>query len=1083
MDMKEIKPDKLTSGQQNPYPKDTGDNFMDEKDAPPVNQEPASQEHAEEAPERKKPADQKKQEKAREAWEKVNKGKVISADERKTQEMLIEKGVSPATGGAPEAIDSTDFTDPIILEAINVVNDYSEAGLSVDDALKEAIRIIHGAKVDLDQKKIFLQRSAELKKSIEAKPAGDAGETNRERQGKEAKEFLDGLAAEEDQVSFNNIVGGITDPGIIGQIVKAKDVFKTNPKDKAEELRKIIKNIQQLDRTPTEPEDAQTKKDRDNIFKADKETVMGRLNNLSEMVKKYVRVLEHKEYEENYGREGMFGERKLSLVEKEMIRNAKNMGDIENLFNRIFDRVDRKQNYEFNSQEAFGQGGTYEFDEFIRVLNYEIGKQNRESNGTRVKELEAIVFQATSERKAREIIHNAYYAVIGGQDTEAMKNFIAQFVSGYADLAFRKAGVTAAMHNYEQALLMVREMNNGYLASSAVIGNLGENGAGEVNDLAEELLKTANEKGEILDKDGKPQHLEPWEINRALSFARGMSVINGRSIEIAATSILPGTELGPSAFTDLFAQKIIGELYPFRHSGLKFQMPKEAKAIRVLAYLMDRGKTPWTPKEIQDFDKMELWEQIKVLNDLMPEGQERFFSVLNPLEIGGVHSNTGWRVAGDPHYPGESAVKEMLKNPNERGWIGTGTIIERERGKLGKLKSRDKDERDEGKAAREKIKQALEKTARVSPLRLLLSVREFKKKVLLDLFKRDDYFSDEEKKIIQANINKAIREREVIQVEKVKEQKPEEGEGIALKIEKEMETVQKDLTDDAKASIKFAEIMKSSRLSQDMKELVRLQELAIAQKDESLVFNQSKLGRIIHDQFSEQKTNAAGEKSESFLEAYLRKLEHKRWKFPFITGTDDLPYHKYSFESTGERSFARRWGDMADGAKAGAALMKFIEGIDVFTEPGQIVEAMHAIYTPMKEYSLEAANRFMEELAEGVMKFYGKSWVHRLPLGIGTAISTVTNLPWVSTEANRASYAQIAYGSMKMAWDELDLNEFTRKLRDKGLIQESGQQKIQRKAGGGKETIAGSYLRTILPLIALAMAYYIATHAIKDEKS
>lgn len=1068
--MKETKLDQktLTKQSQEGYPKDR-DNFMEEEKKFP----PEKQKNAEKTSERKKPADQKKQDQARKAWEKANQGKVIPADERRTQEMLIEKGVSPASGGALGVIDSTDFTDPIILEAISVVNDYSEAGLSVDDALKEAVGEIARAKnVDLGQKAVFLRKIAEkIREFAESKSSEESGE----RQGNTAANYLDGLV-KEGQVPFSSIVDGITDQGIKNQINEAKAVFSSNPPDKVEELKKLTEKMERLVRIPTEePENERDKRDRDTQFATEKNSVLARLENLSGNVKLAVQALESKETRESH--EGIFHERMLTLGEKERIRNAKNIDDIGDLFNRVFDKVDRRQNAEFN--KAFGNTGAYEYDEFMRVLSYAINQQNRAGNPDRVRELEIIASQLTNEREAREIIHNAYYAVITGQNTEAMANFVAPFLAGYADLAFRKTGVAQAMHKYEQALLMVREMNNGYLASSAVIGDLGKRGSGEVNDLTEELLKTANDKGELvadengnplLDKDGNPQKLAKWELDRALSFARGMSIINGRSIEIAATSILPGTELGSSAFTDLFAQKIIGELYPFRHSGLKFHTPEEAKAVRVLAYLMDRGKTPWTPKEIEDFDRMELWEQIKVLNDLMPEEQERFFSVLNPLEIGGVHSNTGWRVAGDPHYPGESAIKEMLRNPNERGWIGTGTIIERERGKLQKPKEREK--------AKATIKQALEKTARISPLRLLLSVREFKENVLQDLFK-GDYFKPEEKNAIQVKIDKAVKERQEIQIEKVSEEKTKDGEGIAIKIAQEMEKTelltekQEKQKANMKLSITLEEIMKSERFQKDMKELVRLQELAIAQKDESLVFNQSKLGRIIHNQFLEGKTSFSG-KEETFLEAYLRKLENKRWKYPFITGTDDLPYHKYNFEATGERSFARRWGDMADGAKAGAAFMKFIEGIDVFTEPGQIVEAMHAIYAPMKEYSLDAANRFMEELAEGVMKFYGKSWVHRLPLGIGTALSQT---------GSESSYAQIAYGRQKMAWDELDLNEFTRLCRDKGLIQVEGQHRVQGKAGGGREAMAGSYLRTILPLIALAMAYYIATHAIKDEKS
>ena len=106
------------------------------------------------------------------------------------------------------------------------------------------------------------------------------------------------------------------------------------------------------------------------------------------------------------------------------------------------------------------------------------------------------------------------------------------------------------------------------------------------------------------------------------------------------------------------------------------------------------------------------------------------------------------------------------------------------------------------------------------------------------------------------------------------------------------------------------------------------------------------------------------------------------------------------------------------------------------------------------------------------MKFYGKDYKSRLPFGIGTLMGIATG---------KSSYAQIAYGRGAMAWDELQLNEFTRLLRDQGMLTVEQQRELQGKAGGGKKEVAFGYVRTIAPLIMLGIAFYISTKVLEEE--
>lgn len=700
----------------------------------------------------------------------------------------------------------------------------------------------------------------------------------------------------------------------------------------------------------------------------------------------------NKKMKAEYRAPGLYGERKLTEDEKGQIRNAKKPEDIEKLFNKMFDRVDSRPQAEFTV--AFGSIGAFEHDEFVKTLNEAITENNEKGNVGRAQELNLIVQQFANERAARETIHNAYYGVLAGLDTEKVSNFIDSFNSGWADLAFSKGGVTKAMHFYEQALLIVRETAGGYLKPAEVIGEMKKNSEGKVNELARKLLNDANASKSIKNSKGEVITLEPWQIDRALAFARGMSIITGKTIEIAASSILPS---GTTAFADQYAQRIIAELAPFRHA---FKFYAGSKFSRVLAYTMNRGRSPWTTKDIEDYANLKFEEQINVLNAMVPEGEERFYSVLNPLEIGGILSRTGWRIAKGEVTMINDLVSKMGVNPDE-AWIGTGVQIERNRNNfVKKEKSEDpvKAAEDAKKAqeAEIKISDQLGKIAQRTPLRLFLNIRSVQEKVL--------------------NNWDSMKNMEPIMLE------------LALLQEKAV---------------------------QNQQPLDAFLDKASAQTKEFV----SRIRRVWGD---------GGEK-----ESFLKTLKEKEWKIPYTFGTDDVPYDQYSFETTGMRSVARRWGDMASAAKASKALNELVSsGIEHFSNQEQIVEAMRKVYDGIKGYSEDDAKKFTLKLAEGIIKFYGKDYKARLPFGIGTLMGLVTG---------KSSYAQIAYGRGAMAWEELQINEFTRLLRNNGMLTIEQQHELQDKAGGGKKEVVWSYARTVIPLLSLALAYYMFSKVISEK--
>ena len=731
-------------------------------------------------------------------------------------------------------------------------------------------------------------------------------------------------------------------------------------------------------------------------------------------------------------REGLYGERKLTASEKRQIVSATKAEDLEKLFNRMFDRVDARPQAEFS--EAFGNAGTFEFEEFMKTLNEEITANNEKGNVPRARELNLIVQQFANEKKAREIIHNAYYGVLAGLDTEKVSNFIDTFQSGWADMAFSKGGVTQAMHFHEQALLMVREGAGGYLKPAEVVGEMKTNSEGKVNEIARELLNKANasgllivdEKGNpILDELGKPRQLEPWQIDRALAFARGMSIVLGNTIETAASSILPP---GPTAFSDQYAQRIIAELAPFRHA---YKFYAGSKFSRVLAYTMNRGRKPWTTKDIEDYANLKFEEQINVLNAMVPEGKERFYSVLNPLEIGGILSRTGWRIAGGGVTMINDLVSGVGGNPDE-AWIGTGVQIERKRGDLAKGKSKKPKEIKEFNDAKKAVMSQLEAIAEKTPLRLFLKIRSVQDKVLTQIAEEN------------ATTLKKLRE-------------------IMAKPKEELRT------DEDK---KIGGIV--DELQNEMRELVLLQEKANQAKQPLDIFiNEASSGtqdfvKRIKDVWGTKGVWGKGEK-----QRFFETLRDKEWKTPYTFGTDDVPYNQYSFETTGMRSIARRWGDMASAARGSKALNELVaSGIEHFSSQEQIVEAMRKVYDGIKGYNEDDAKKFTLKLAEGIIKFYEKDYRHRLPFGIGSLMGLVTG---------KSSYAQIAYGRGAMAWEELQVNEFTRLLRTNGMLTVEQQHELQNRAGGGKKEASWAYVRTVVPLLMLALAYYMLSKSLSEK--
>jgi len=716
---------------------------------------------------------------------------------------------------------------------------------------------------------------------------------------------------------------------------------------------------------------------------------------------------QREEAQDEYRSRGLYGEKHLTEEEKVILQGGTEKDtDVDKLFNRMFTRVDARPSDEY--REAFGTAGQLEFEEFIRIL------QEARDDPTTDEELRRIyerrIRQYSVEQDLRQVLHNLNYGVLKGIGTEKIKDFAQGFESHFADIAFKKKGVVKALHFYEQAMLQVRAEHNGYLPNAAMLGYPSKDKLeGRVEFLVRENMKRAQDIGII-------EHLDDWELNRAISLARGMGIMTGRLIEIAALSELPKGE--GAHILSLYAQDIIKDITPIRHAVGKFNIGK-AK-LRVLGYLMERKGGAWSTKELEDLKDSAI---VDIVNGLAPDDKERFLSVLNPFRIGGLFTRTGWRYGA---HPTAAATGKLLKKTDdvdnsENIRIGTGMWIELQRGNLTSV---DQTARTKAETL---IRKSLDEVVKNQPLKILHNIRGLRQAVLERM--KDEYSNAQDSKFKEDIELLTLMQEKVVHNKKTT----------------------------PNASLDF-----SVPLGQDGNPITNENNEPVTEEQMGRI---RKFINVVAEEF--QKTGGENK--------FIEDLRNKEWKLPFILGADDIPFDEYEFANTGSTSLARRWRDIASESTAGKGLADLVTHMESFQDVETIIKALRPIYDGIAGYDEGLAKTIMLQISEGIIKFYKKDWVNRLPFGVGFLTGAISG---------KMSYAQIAFGRGAMAWDELDVNDFIVHLRQAGFTPDD--QKLmsdfKEKVGGKKWNIGIAIARTAVPLLLLAFTYYMLTK-VKDEKA
>lgn len=562
--MKELLRQALTNLSRTPYSRG-GDIFMEEKpDMSSTNSQPTNPEHAEKAPQApklgvEKPVSAERQDAVRKAWKEQVGDRTLSVDESRTLKMLIERGALPFSGGSPsETIDKTGITNPTIIEAIDMINAYNDAGLPVEDAFREAAKEITRARnVDSGEKNLTLQRIAErVRELAESKKVAEKISAEKERFGQV-------LSLQENQIqdpNFKRYVPEVND--LIDEIGRGR-----LDDEKYQALYKQIDAVQPPDSYGAVPigddevsrAEARIREAKMDAFDSSKQALRSAMSQARrilmssgrnaegegerEVIAKIVDAIRNEDYDSideairtsgfNPGdQRGLYGEVIVRAAEVgEKMGNRDHMVEylLEFGLERIISRADENPS---DSYPQFNLYESYNIDNIIQAARkYD---ENAAKNPNRKREMFSYLTNLQYKRRA---MHDLFQ---GMKDRETYVKLVTQLLrkNGLVFVEHKIAGVSDVQMMYEQVLGSKFSLSKNWLNHQDF-----ESADAEVR---VELLKYVGDNSESLrkeykDKDGKTQFrsLRKWEILRAGMVGRSLNTATERRITYGVMGELP----------------------------------------------------------------------------------------------------------------------------------------------------------------------------------------------------------------------------------------------------------------------------------------------------------------------------------------------------------------------------------------------------------------------------------------------------------------------------------------------------------------------------------------------------------------
>lgn len=483
---------------------------------------------------------------------------------KEDRRILMDAGLVGAPGpteGEAGVIDKADITNPIILEAIDVINAYRDAELPVEDALKEAVGEIARAKnIDPGEKKLVLQRIAErISEVAESKKA-------EEKKSEEEARFGKVLSIQKDQIqdpTFKSYVSEIN--SLIDEIGKGRLDDK-----KYQALYNKINSLQPPDSYGVVPDgddeasraEARIRETRMNAFDDSKQILKSAISQARrilmssgrgaeseaerEVIEKLVDAIRDEDYDSideairtsgfNPGdQRGLYGEVIVRAAEA-----AEKMGDKDHMveyllefgLERIISRADE------NPSDSYPQFNLYESYNIDNII--QAARKYDENGGKNTQRKREMFSYLTNLQYKRRAMHDLFQ---GMKDRETYVKLVTQLLrrNGLDFVEHKIAGVSDVQMMYEQIL------GSMYSLKSKEQGWLNHQDFQDADtEVAKELMKYKGQESESLrkeyrDKDGKPQFrsLREWEIKRAGMVGRSLNTATERRITYGVMGELP----------------------------------------------------------------------------------------------------------------------------------------------------------------------------------------------------------------------------------------------------------------------------------------------------------------------------------------------------------------------------------------------------------------------------------------------------------------------------------------------------------------------------------------------------------------
>lgn len=683
---------------------------------------------------------------------------------------------------------------------------------------------------------------------------------------------------------------------------------------------------------------------------------------------------------------------------------------LEKAFNKLFTRVGINTSEEW--KDAVGSAGSIEFDLFFMGLgNAAAGRTMPLKRQLTLKERHAIeqkTLDLKESSKLREHLHNLSYYINRNANIEEMSGIMNRFPMDYLDKAYRMRGVAQIDHFFEQAMFQVMTRNGWYLPYEAMVTQA-DGTPGEVDKMVYDQAMKAQQKGIL------PSDMEPWEIERAISLARGLRVATGRALEVVAQGGIPKD----TPLVSWWANNIIKKMAFFKQIA-RYNVGFERN--RILAYKLEEGSLAWSTQELA---KMKTGD---ILDRFTKEtNEDRLMDMTNPMRIGSVYTQTGWRYGKD-EITHAGVISKLLDGYTLNPIIGAGMWIEKERRNLVPTERNHKfhenpsyeevmaelrdafpneeipEIRTKGERALFIIRKNLELSAQIAPLKLFYNMMGLRQDVL-HVLRADAAYDGEITEPGKGQIKIA-------------------PEGNLYKDLRLLTLAQEKLLRQRVGAYK--QWAGGDRVRANRPDLYRehtdldatIREIADTPEQAARML---RLVGHIRTTFNEQNAGP------SYKNKLLGNLLDKGWKVPYIFGTDDLPNDLYDFVATGGSSLQRRWGDIASAEKGADKLEQLIMNMTMFRSQDDLIKAMNDVYQVLRGHDEGVASEVMFRIAEGVTKFYKKDWASRLPFGMGL---------WRGFVGGKTSFAQLIYGREQMSWDEFDVDEFIKRLHASGLLGE-----------------------------------------------